>query len=139
MVNSRNKGAAFERDIVKALKLFCSNYDAQIHISRNFEQQFKEGQADINFLNYAIECKRYGEGKGLQASWWNQVCNAAGEDRIPVLVFKYNRADIQVALPLWAILEDEPKDNEKIFICKWPEFIHIIKRNKIFQAYVETR
>jgi len=136
MVNSRNKGAAFERKIVNLLKEFSEEHNADIHITRNFEQMYKKGECDINFLNYAIECKCYAEGKGYKSGWWEQVCISAGESRIPVLVYKYNRSPIEVAMPFWSILKDEPKDNNKIFTCKWDDFIDIIKKNKIFNAYV---
>lgn len=136
MVNSRAKGAAFERDIVNLLKNFCNTHKANIHISRNFEQLYKKNQCDINFLNYAIECKRYAKGKTYKKGWWDQVCIAAGKTRIPVLVFKYDRADINVALPFYAFMENEPTDNNKVYTCPWEEFTDIIKQNKIFQAYV---
>ena len=136
MVNSRTKGAAFERKIVSLLKALSDEHKADIHISRNFEQLYKKGECDINFLNYAIECKCYAEGKGYKSGWWEQVCTAAGDTRIPVLVYKYNRSAIEVAMPFWAIIKDEPKDNNKIFTCKWEDFVDIIKKNTIFQAYV---
>ena len=131
MVNSRAKGAAFERDIVNLLKNFCNTHKANIHISRNFEQLYKKDQCDINFLNYAIECKRYAKGKTYKKGWWDQVCIAAGKTRIPVLVFKYDRADINVALPFYAFMENEPIDNNKVFTCPWEEFTNIIKYEKV--------
>jgi hypothetical protein len=42
MVNSRNKGAAFERKIVNLLKEFSEEHNANIHITRNFEQLYKK-------------------------------------------------------------------------------------------------
>lgn len=136
MTDGRIKGAAFEREIVNKLKEFCDQHNANIHISRNFEQRYKPGECDINFLNYAIECKRYANGFNYKPAWWEQVCEAAGDTRIPTLIFKYNRLPIQVALPFWAILKNETKNNNKVFVVSWENFIDIIKENTIFQAYV---
>lgn len=139
MPNSRNKGAGFEREIVNLLKTVCADNNANIHISRNFEQLYKKYECDINFLNYAIECKRYANGFGYQSGWWDQVCEAAGEKRIPVLIYKYDRRKIEVALPFYAILKDKERDNNKLFVCGWEEFVDIIKNNNIFQAYVNNK
>lgn len=137
MVNPRAKGIGFERKIVNLLKDFCTENNAHVHISRNFEQLYKQNECDINFLNYAIECKCYAQGEGYKKGWWDQVVRAAGSTRIPVLVFKYNRKPIQVALPFYAILKDEEVDNSKLFVCEWEDFLDIVKKNKIFQAYVK--
>ena len=137
MINSKAKGSAFERKIVNLLKEFVKNNNANVHISRNFEQNFKQGQCDINFLNYAIECKFYKEGDMYKKEWWKQVCDSA-EERIPVLVFKFNRRPIRVVLPFWAIMPNIEKNNEKVLICLWEHFLDIVKENKILKAYANT-
>mgnify|MGYP003679023986 CR=1 FL=1 len=72
-INSRNKGASFERDKVK----------------RNLEQYQEKDLGDLNIPNHTIECKRYHTGNWYRDVWWEQVINACGET-IPVLIWKYN-------------------------------------------------
>ena len=56
MVNVRNKGASFEREVANYLKLHLSLQD----IKRDIEQYRTADRGDIiGIKNYTIECKRY--------------------------------------------------------------------------------
>lgn len=95
--NSRNKGATFERDIAIALEL-----ELGIRFKRNLEQSREAHHADLipddPDFPFVIECKRYAGGS-FQAAWWTQVSKAATEaGKIPCVIYKFDRRDIQVAV-----------------------------------------
>jgi hypothetical protein len=119
MVNSRNKGAQFERDVAKILNEFFEAEGIDYQTKRNLDQYQGAGQCDLNMPYHAVECKFYKEGTGLKSAWWNQVCESA-QGRIPVLIFKFNRRPIQVCIPLHAINTEWEEDNKKIaYLCLW--------------------
>ena len=74
-INSRTKGAAFERLIVRKINACLQQQGLEDRVSRNFDQSWKAGLADIYFRNFAIECKRYGKSNTnmYRQEWWDQV------------------------------------------------------------------
>ena len=54
MVNSRNKGAAFERLIVNKLNAVLEEKGLEERVKRNLDQYQTKGMADIYFKNFAI-------------------------------------------------------------------------------------
>ena len=118
MVNSRNKGAAFERSIVKLINNFCEKRGLDETVKRNLDQYQNKGMADIYWRNFAIECKCYA-GKGstfAQEKWWAQACESAGEDLIPVLIYKYNRNKARYVLPAALLLKEVPLNNQSVIV-----------------------
>ncbi len=118
MVNSRNKGAAFERTIVKLINNFCEKRGFDETVKRNLDQYQSKGMADIYWRNFAIECKCYA-GKGstfAQEKWWAQACESAGEDLIPVLIYKYNRNKARYVLPAALLMNDVPLSNQSVIV-----------------------
>ena len=86
-INSRNKGAQFERDIAKILNGFFLDNDIDYETKRNLDQYQQKDLCDLNIPYHSVECKFYKEGDWLKSAWWNQVCESAGPN-IPVLIFK---------------------------------------------------
>ena len=118
MVNSRNKGAAFERTIVKLINNFCEKRGFDETVKRNLDQYQSKGMADIYWRNFAIECKCYA-GKGstfAQEKWWAQACESAGEDLIPVLIYKYNRNKARYVLPAALLMNEVPLNNQSVIV-----------------------
>ena len=118
MVNSRNKGAAFERTIVKLINDFCEKRGFDETVKRNLDQYQSKGMADIYWRNFAIECKCYA-GKGstfAQEKWWAQACESAGEDLIPVLIYKYNRNKARYVLPAALMFKGVPLSNQSVIV-----------------------
>lgn len=118
MVNSRNKGAAFERVIVRLINEFCEKRGLDETVKRNLDQYQSKGMADIYWRNFAIECKCYA-GKGTtfaQEKWWAQVCESAGENLIPVLIYKYNRNKPRYVIPAALILNGTPLSNQSVMV-----------------------
>ena len=103
-INSRNKGASFERDIAKRLNSFFKEKGVNFKVKRNLEQYQEKDLGDLNIPNHIIECKRYASGTWYKEDWWQQVCDSCGND-IPVLIWKYNHQPIRVCVPLWAMSE----------------------------------
>ena len=102
-INSRTKGASFERDIAKRLNSFFKEKGIDFKAKRNLEQYQEKDLGDLNIPNHIIECKRYASGNWYKEDWWQQVCASCGND-IPVLIWKYNHQPIRVCIPLWAIV-----------------------------------
>lgn len=127
MVNSRNKGAAFERKIVNLINEKLKALGQSDTVKRNLDQYQAKGQADIYLRNLAIECKCYAGDpiNFAKGSWWNQVCEAAGNDYIPMLVYKYNTGRIKYVLPAYALCEDEgmPKTNNTVVFGDFDDFL----------------
>ena len=65
MVNSRNKGAAFERHICNFLNDLLEKRGLDRSVKRNLDQYQTKGLADLYFENFAIECKRYKNEKTI--------------------------------------------------------------------------
>tara|TARA_R110000796_G_scaffold108099_1_gene219015 strand:+ start:762 stop:1148 length:387 start_codon:yes stop_codon:yes gene_type:complete len=106
VVNSRNKGASYER--TTAQELFNQ---LGIKFKRDLEQYRTGGYADLipdnsNFP-YTLELKRYKDGAiGGAPAWWAQVEVAAErEGKWPCLIYKYDRRPDRVVIPLASIMK----------------------------------
>lgn len=92
-VNSRNKGAQFERDIIRELKDSLG-----VNCKRNLEQ-WRSGGDDIDLPPYSIECKR--RATIATYEWWQQACDSAERaKRIPILIMKADRKETLVVMDL---------------------------------------
>lgn len=105
MVNSRNKGASFERELSKVL------FDELgLNFKRDIEQYRESDHGDLICVDmpdfpFSIEAKRYRAGYGIQPTWWTQCCNAAkATGKLPLLVYKYDRLPIRWRFPVAAIV-----------------------------------
>ena len=107
MVNSRNKGAAYERTTAQELY-----NELGIKFKRDLEQYRAGAHADLIAddpdFPFTLELKRYASGPvGGSPSWWKQVEVAAErEDKIPCLIYKYDRAKDRCVMPLSAVLHE---------------------------------
>ena len=102
-INSRNKGATFERDLAKELFLLTG-----IKFERNLEQVRTVDNSDLTPSDpawpFAIEAKRYKAGNGCKPEWKAQASRSAAKiGKFPCVVFKFDRLDIRVAVPFAAI------------------------------------
>lgn len=106
MVNSRNKGAAFEREIAAML------FDLTgITFKRNLEQSREAGHGDLNpddpAWPFSLELKRYASGTGCKPEWKAQAITAADKaGLIPAVVYKFDRREIRCSVPFAAIGSD---------------------------------
>ncbi len=128
MTNSRQKGAAFERDIVKRLNGFAAKHHLDFSCKRNLDQYQARDLCDIQIPGHAIECKAYKDGFWFRADWWEQVVRAS-DGRIPVLVWKFNNKPIRVTLPLYAIARDLPEDPDRTCVVLLEEWFNILREN----------
>ena len=129
-INSRTKGASYERQVVGILNEFFSANNFAVSCKRNLDQYQEKHLPDINIPFHAIECKHYKEGNSYKPDWWRQVCESAALDgSIPVLVYKFNRVPTKVCVPLHAINTKWPKDNEKVAIMSMEAWLEVLKTN----------
>lgn len=101
MVNGRNKGAAWEREVAKMLL-----DELGISFKRDLEQ-YRAGEhgdliPDDDAFPFTLELKRYKDGPiGGQTAWWAQTCAAASrEKKWPALLYKYDRKPMRCVVPL---------------------------------------
>ena len=103
MVNSRNKGATFERQI--ATQLFGLT---GVTFKRDLEQYRAADHGDLlpddQAWPFVIECKKYATGTGCKPVWRAQATAAANATgRFPAVVYKFDRRDTWVSVPVSAI------------------------------------
>ena len=124
MTNSRNKGAAFEREIANSLN---EELNLTVPLKRILEQTREKFLPDLILGNWYLECKRYGQGNEPVEKWWSQVLDAAKEKGIPALIYKFNNRPIKVRVPLHTINNNLLKDDQLTCDLAWKEFIFILK------------
>jgi len=128
MADSRNKGAAFERDIVKRINAFADQHTLGFQCKRNLDQYQTADLCDIQIPRHSIECKAYKSGWWYAPAWWDQVCAACG-DNTPILIYKFNNKAIRVCLPLYAINENLPRDNSRTAVITLDEWFDLLKES----------
>ena len=114
MINGRSKGHNFENSLIKKFQDEfgeCAN-----HLKRNLEQYQTAGKADIEFHNLMIEAKRYASGHWHKPEWWEQAKTSAGDDYVPVLIYKYDRQPIRMVFPLSIMTDYSMKVDETITV-----------------------
>ena len=106
MVNGRNKGASFEREVANMLR-----DELGIGFKRNLEQYRAAGHADLipddPAFPFTLELKRYKDGPiGGAPAWWDQASGAADLDgKMPCLIYKYDRKPMRCVIPLAALTD----------------------------------
>jgi len=128
MADSRNKGATFERDIVKRINAFADQHALGFTCKRNLDQYQTADLCDIQIPRHSIECKAYKSGWWYAPAWWDQVCAACG-DNTPILIYKFNNNAIRVCLPLYAINENLPRDNSRTAVITLDEWFDLLKES----------
>ena len=126
MADSRNKGASFERDIVKRINVFSDEHSIGFQCKRNLDQYQTADLCDIQIPGHAVECKAYKSGWWYAPAWWDQVCQACGDD-VPVLIYKFNNKAIRVCIPLYAINEKMARDNSRTAVLTLDEWFELLK------------
>ena len=101
MTNSRAKGAAAEREVVRILKPILG----EMH--RNWQQQAAVGGADLygpGIEGWAVEIKRQ---KSYSASWWTQTAVQADRSGMkPVLIYRLDRGRWRALMSLHDLRPD---------------------------------
>jgi len=101
MVNSRNKGSGYERDVRTRLEL-----ELGLKFERVLDQWREPELPDLvcedDAFPFVIECKRYKKGSTFaKPSHWDQVVAAANKaEKIPALVYKFDRLPERWRIPL---------------------------------------
>ena len=106
MVNGRNKGASFEREVANMLR-----DELGIGFKRNLIQYQEADHGDLTpddpAFPFTLELKRYKDGPiGGAPAWWEQVKIAAErEQKMPCLIYKYDRKPMRCVIPLAALTD----------------------------------
>lgn len=127
MVNGRNKGAAFEREVAKMLF-----GELGVAFKRDIEQYRAADHGDLicedASFPFCLELKRYG-GKHFtyQKAWWEQVEKAAkAQNKEPALLYKYDHQPIVVVLRLAFLMQDDSYGDLKVKL-DWDGFMMIVR------------
>lgn len=96
---SQDKGKRAEREVVKLLQPVVTKVCSELGISdlkleRNLMQSIKGGYDITGIDSLALEVKHQ-ETLAVDA-WWNQCLRQAGDNRLPVLLYKQNRQRFKV-------------------------------------------
>ena len=124
MTNSRNKGAAFEREIANSLN---KELNLTIPLKRILEQTREKFLPDLILGNWYLECKRYGQGNEPVEKWWSQVLDSTKDRGLPALIYKFNNRPIKVRVPLHTINTNLEKNNNHTCDLSWSDFIFILR------------
>ena len=131
-INSRNKGAAFERQIANAL---IEDLNLKNPVKRILEQTRTKELPDLMLGTWCIECKAYGSGAEPRPDWWEQVLASSSNSNMkPALVYKFNNRPIKVRI-LASSLNQDIQNNLVTVDLLWPDFIQIIL--ELFQKDIE--
>jgi len=110
MTDSRAKGLQFERDCAKMLGLWLTDITGnEVTLRRILDQTRTVDLGDLEWGPLSFECKRYREGNWHRPDWWTQVCRSS-TNRVPILIYKFDRQPIRFVFPLWSI-GDFPKED----------------------------
>ena len=136
-VNSRAKGANFEREIGN---LLVQDLNLINPVKGILEQTRTKELPDLRLGRWCIECKRYGDGGEPPKEWWEQVLRScSAESLMPALIYKFNRRPIKVRLLASSI---NPAIQNKLITVDllWDDFIEIILElfQKDIQLHEET-
>ena len=136
-VNSRAKGANFEREIGN---LLVQDLNLINPVKRILEQTRTKELPDLRLGRWCIECKRYGDGGEPPKEWWEQVLKScSAESLMPALIYKFNRRPIKVRLLASSI---NPAIQNKLITVDllWDDFIETILElfQKDIQLHEET-
>ena len=123
-VNSRAKGANFEREIGN---LLVQDLGLNNPVKRILEQTRTKELPDLMMGRWCIECKRYGDGSEPSDNWWNQVLAASrNANQIPALVYKFNRKPSKVRI-LASCINTQIQNKDITVDLSWQDFISVIK------------
>ena len=121
MINSRQKGAAGEREVAAILR-----EELELEIHRNWQQQAAEGGADLSGVpGWAIEIKR-GKNIRLNEAWKQAAIQAARVKDKPVLIYRFDRQDWFAMMDLYDLRPDLKDHNQvTLSIMSW---CHLVRR-----------
>ena len=123
-VNSRAKGANFEREIGN---LLVQDLGLNNPVKRILGQTRTKELPDLMMGRWCIECKRYGDGSEPSDNWWNQVLAASrNANQIPALVYKFNRKPLKVRI-LASCINTQIQNKDITVDLSWQDFISVIK------------
>ena len=130
-INSRTKGANFEREIGN---LLVQELHLNQPVKRILEQTRTKELPDLKLGRWCIECKRYGDGAEPSSEWCEQVLAATQAGEFPALVYKFNRRPIKVRILVGSIVPELDFSPMTIDLM-WEDFVEILRY--LFQVDIE--
>lgn len=106
MVNSRNKGATFERNVARELHLLLG-----VTFKRDLDQYRQSDRGDLipddEDFPFLIECKAFGKPlTTCKPEWWDQARKAAqNAGKRPCVIWKSNHRPVRVTMSSRDVIE----------------------------------
>jgi hypothetical protein len=102
-INSRVKGARFEREVAARLEELTG-----VSFKRELNQYRQSSLGDLIADNptwpFSVEVKRYAEGAACKPAWRAQAQAAAtATGKLPAVVYRFDRQGTRVSVPFAAI------------------------------------
>jgi hypothetical protein len=94
--SQRNKGVRAELEVLSVFR-----DELGLDMKRNSQAQYEEGGHDIEIPPFSIEVKR--QEKLSLKSWWGEAVEQAGNQFIPVLIYRQSRQPWRAVMPMSAI------------------------------------
>lgn len=106
-INSRQKGAAAERQLINELTEWLGPWVKET-AKRNLEQWRNGGHDIVGLGDWAVEVKRYKSmtESQLRKFWQQAVDQAKAVHKIPVLAYRLDHKDWRVRIPMAHLRED---------------------------------
>lgn len=130
MVDSRAKGAGFEREIANLIYEHLG-----ISVRRDLEQYREALHGDLIGLDgWTIECKRYRDNSSFlhRPEWWTQTCNSARDGSNPVLIYKFDRRPIRCVFPLHILNKGLGETNDQVCTTSFETWCYVVRNVEPF-------
>lgn len=138
MINSRNKGAQFEREVAMALYEWTG-----LRFKRNLEQYRARGLGDLVTDDpawpFLIECKRAEPGNMRMEQWRRQAQEAADNAGLmPCVIYRLDRQPMRATIPLSALAMQPSQEWMTLTMPGLAEIADMIPRARTIPHYTSA-
>lgn len=116
---SRSKGARGELELIAVVKERFPYLNPQ----RNYDQAALGGCDLLGIPGIALEVKRYQRGNVYRREWWQQTCEQARHNEVPVLAYRFDQMAWQTVMPLQWLAGEEVSDCQMIALMPFTNFL----------------
>ncbi len=131
VVNGRNKGANFERDVAKIL-----NEELGLTFKRDLDQYREKDRGDLICTDptwpFLIECKRISKTFQCKPAWFAQAKAAADLKLYPVVIWKADNLPVRVTMEYRHLIECHTAkrwsaDNDHLVTMSMEAFLYLVR------------
>lgn len=116
---SRRKGARGELELIAVVQ----ERFPDLNLQRNYDQAAMGGCDLLGIPGIALEVKRYQRGNVYRREWWQQACEQARHNEVPVLAYRFDQMKWQAVMPLQWLVNEPVDDCQKIALMPFDDFL----------------